>query len=230
MPAKGATGRVIGATVGILLLAGVFVAGRWSAGANHPARPARQVPVNVGWPGASRMVGGMPVGYAHTREGAAAAATNYVQLLGGAIALSPAATRRAVAAVAAPSQEGQLATQSEQGLAELNNRTQALTYAGRGVPVVLLRAPITYQIESYTPTRAVVAIWDVAVLAIDGVDAPIQDWERWDIVLLWERGDWRDSVERTIQPGPVPQLTQEATADTALPPELRYQEYGHAPR
>jgi len=72
----------------------------------------------TGWPGATRIDHGAPVGYAHTEAGAVQAATNYDALAEGDLVTDPDAYRAAYQAIVAPAWSSQGADQVERLLAE----------------------------------------------------------------------------------------------------------------
>src|SRR5579859_1626921 len=87
----------LAAIVGLVMLGLGFYAGRASAPA---ARPATAAPASG--PGPTRVENGVPVGYAHTSEGAVAAATNFLEVRLGPMMFSPDQYRAAMDTMAAP--------------------------------------------------------------------------------------------------------------------------------
>ena len=213
-----------GFLVALLLVAVGVVVGRASAA--QSAAPAATGSHVQGWPGASRLEAGAPVGYAHSRAGAVDAATNYQLLLAGPLLTTPAGYRDAERVIYAPAARDRIMAEAEHGLAGLQDQTQILTNASKGVPVALLSVPISYQVDSYDGDHATVSLWWVWVVGQQGAMAPIQVWLTSIVTLDW-LGDWR--IE-DINSGdaPVPQETQTASQSKDLPEQMHsYQEFGH---
>src|SRR3984893_10144573 len=207
-------GWILAGACVLLILVG-FVLRRWSAPSaelSHASQPAA-----TNWPGATRMNGDVPVGYAHTSAGAIAAATNYGQAAEPFL-LQPARYRTALAVIAVPSDKEQMLAQADLDITNLESYTGALTNASRGVREVIRTIPVTYQVQAYTPSRAVVEIWEVLVMAEDKVLGPTQTWALATVVLEWVAGDWHESTATTVRAGAIPHLGQSTTLDTSLPP------------
>jgi hypothetical protein len=215
-----------GALAAFLLVAVGIVAGRASTtgpAGSTAAAPSAHVP---GWPGASRLVAGAPVGYAHSRAGAVDAATNYQLLLAGPLLTMPTRYRQAEQVIYAPAARDRLMAGVEQTLAGLQDQMHLLSNASKGVPVALIGVPVSYQVESYDGDHATVSLWWVWVVGQQGAMAPIEEWVTSIVTLDWQ-GDWRIEDFNTAST-PVPQATQTASQSTDLPEQMHgYQEYGH---
>jgi hypothetical protein len=216
-----------GALVALLLVAVGALAGRSSApraGATS-ATPASSSHV-PGWPGASRLVAGAPIGYAHNKAGAVDAATNYQLLLAGPLLATPSKYRDAEQVIYAPAARDRLMAAAEQGLSGLQNQTQLLTNASKGVPFALVAVPVSYQVQAYDDNHATVSVWWVWVIGQQGAMAPVQAWLTSVVTLDW-LGDWRIEDVNSAN-APVPQETQTASQSKDLPDQMHtYQEYGH---
>jgi hypothetical protein len=95
-------GKVAGfALVGLLLLAGGIGIGRWSAGSGSAGSRSGSSGQQSG-PGPTRTENGVPVGYAHTPDGAVAAATNFLAVQDGPLITRPDQYRSAIDTLAAP--------------------------------------------------------------------------------------------------------------------------------
>src|SRR5262249_50591062 len=123
------------------------------------AAPAARSNPPVQLVGATRMNGDVPVGYARTRAGAVAAATNYSAVLAGPLVLEPTRYRAAESVIASPSAEARVAQEGEQAIAAVDHSTRAVTEARRGVRVVVRYTPIAYRLDAYAAGRATVQIW-----------------------------------------------------------------------
>jgi hypothetical protein len=66
-------------------------------------------------------------------------------------------------------------------------------------------APLATRVDSYSPDRAVVRVWQVRVLCADGVAVPQSGWQTLRFELAWDDGDWRIADTAEVE-GPTPQL------------------------
>lgn len=154
---------------------------------------------------------GVPVGFAHDRRGALAAAVAYVQL--GDVVLSVDANTgadvlRRVSSRAA----GDTFAESE-----LAGFTQLQNALARGTGPSRLRVGVVAtRIDAFAPDRARVRLWRVAVLSRDGMTNPGEQWATVTYDLVWEDGDWKIWSE-TVVPGPAPLPTD---SRLATPQEL----------
>jgi hypothetical protein len=139
---------------------------------------------------------GVPVGYAPTKEGAVAAATNFNLLSGRDDLLSREALTNAMQTLAAPSWRAQAAKQARTGYDYVVD-----TY---GQDADVSAAVIRYNVSEFSPHRAVVKLWTVTVLS--GSARPNVD-EVWGIVTInleWVDADWRvGGIESSPGPAPV---------------------------
>ena len=209
----------------VLLGLGIAV-GRADVTRSAPSTTAASTAQVPGWPGASRLVAGAPVGYAHSRAGAVDAATNYQLLLAGPLLAMPTRYRQAEQVIYAPAARDRLLAEAEQTLAGLQDQTQLLSNASKGVPVALIAVPVSYQVELYDGDHATVSLWWVWVVGQQGAMAPIQAWITSVVTLAWQ-GDWRIE-DFNAGNAPVPQETQTASQSKDLPEQMHgYREYGH---
>ncbi len=201
-----------------------FAIGRLSvppaASSNPPAQLA----------GATRMNGDVPVGYARTRTGAVAAATNYSAVLAGPLILEPARYRAAESVIASPSAQAQVRAEGELAIAAVDDSTRAVTEAQRGGRVVVRYMPIAYRIIAYDAGRATVDIWGLWLVGEQGLLTPTETWSTRTVVLEWTGRDWK-LTDSSTSPGPTPQVGQQATRTSELPTQLTdFEEYAHASR
>ena len=219
--------RLIAAIVGVALLLGIaFYLGRASVPTGHAGSAA--TPATSSGAGATRTENGVPVGYPRSQSGSVAAATNYTRFLGGPLILQPEAARAALTTLAAPEAKDKLLKEFEGNLAGIQNGSQLITNAARGVKVAVGSYPLAYHVNNYSSTVAEVSIWSMAVLAEDGQLAPTQAWDTITVDLEWTNGDWKITSDGT-SPGPVPALAQSGPQTKQLPTQLRdYQSYNYA--
>lgn len=183
--------------------------------------------------GPRRIENGVKVGYAHSREGAIAAAANYTTALSSDLILDPARRKAAIDTLAAPEAKARLQKTFDQAVASLRSGL-GVTGAASDAQVLLRGTPVGWRVEEYSDRAAKVAIWVTSVGgSIGGTDGPVPIREGWGtttVELRWAGGDWKQ-VDSTTTDGPVP------IADVAPPtaaPELvskasEFKEFTYAP-
>ena len=191
----------------------VFLAGMAARGAlTHPApaNATRPVAQATAGPGPSGAVAGMPVGYAHSRDGARAAALSFASVVPQrALYLSRDQVTDAVRGLAA---DGARDALTAQVLADFD-RAQPLLAASDTVTWWAV-ASLAVHVDAYTPDRARVSVWVTHVLSKQGVAAPQSSWATVTVELVWERDDWR-IWSQTTAPGPTPALDASDVPATA---------------
>jgi hypothetical protein len=183
--------------------------------------------------GPRRIQNGVKVGYAHSREGAIAAAANYTTALSSDLILDPVRRKAAIDTLAAPEAKARLQKTFDQAVASLRSGL-GVTGATEDAQVLLRATPVGWRVEEYSDRAAKVAIWVTSVGgSIGGTDGPVPIREGWGtttVELRWAGGDWKQ-VDSTTSDGPVP------IADVAPPtaaPELvskasEFKEFTYAP-
>jgi hypothetical protein len=183
--------------------------------------------------GPRRIENGVKVGYAHSREGAIAAAANYTTALSSDLLLDPVRRKAAIDTLAAPEAKARLQKSFDQAVASLRSGL-GVTGATDEAQVLLRATPVGWRVEEYSDRAATVAIWVTSVGgSIGGTDGPVPIREGWGtttVELRWAGGDWKQ-VDSTTTDGPVP------IADVAPPtaaPELvskanEFKEFTYAP-
>jgi hypothetical protein len=169
-------------------------------------------PTSAAGAGPSRVdAPGVPVGFAHDRRGALAAAVSYVQL--GNVILSV-DTESAAMVLRRVSSRDAGSTFVDTELAEFTQLRDALA-RGTG-PSRLRVGVVATRIDAFAPDRARVRLWRVAVLSRDGMTNPGEQWATVTYDLVWEHRDWKIWSESVV-PGPAPSPTD---ARLATPQEL----------
>jgi hypothetical protein len=234
----------------LVLFSGGLVIGRGtvrSGGAASPAAttqataPAQSQPATTEAPatghapagvGPAKVVAGVGVGWAHSREGAVAAATEYTRVLGGELVFDQARRHQALAQLAAPKALAALRRASDQAA--------ALTLKGLRLPAgtdgaaraVVLTVPIGQKVERYDPGSARVAIWTTG-LAGSASGIPVaQAWGVTVVDLEWVGKDWRQ-VAVSSRPAPTPLAASDEAPSSAsefLEQTRQFKEYDYAPR
>jgi hypothetical protein len=183
--------------------------------------------------GPRRIENGVKVGYAHSREGAIAAAANYTTALSSDLLLDPVRRKAAIDTLAAPEAKARLQKRFDQAVASLRSGL-GVSGASEDAQVLLRATPVGWRVEEYSDRAATVAIWVTSVGgSIGGTDGPVPIREGWGtttVELRWAGGDWKQA-DSTTTDGPVP------IADVAPPtaaPELvskanEFKEFTYAP-
>ena len=168
----------------------------------------------LGDSGPSSVDAGVPIGYAHSPDGAASAAANYLGALAGPQLLDPPAYDALLRRMTTSEGYAELKRQADA------SRPQALQNLGIGgspAPQLIVRsAPLGYRVDAYSPTQATISIWSVGVVGSSTTRPPDASWSTTTITLDWT-GDWRMSDYRTTS-GPVP--PESASQVPSLPTDL----------
>jgi hypothetical protein len=177
--------------------------------------------LSVTGPGPATEENGVPVGYAPTKEGAVAAATNFNLLEGKDELLDLDAMTTAMRTLAAPAWRNEASRQAKSGYEYIVD-----TY-GKDADVSV--AVVRYDLVDFTTERAAVRLWTVSLAS--GSKRPSVE-EVWAIVtvdLVWVDGDWRvDGIESSVGPAPIvlPSGKPEEKATTLME---EFDEFGGAP-
>ena len=126
---------------------------------------------------------------AHTSAGAAVAAAGSITAFDGNVLLDPQRLRTVVERIAAPSARSRSRREFEQ--ASMQTRSELGVGAAPRPVVVLRSAPVGYRIETYSPTRAQVAVWYVGIVGSGATVTPQQSWRTQIVSLVWNNGAWK---------------------------------------
>jgi len=196
--------RVVWWAIVLVAVAAAFLIGRLTGGSST---------TTLAGPGPSKVVSGVPVGYAHTRDGAIAAALNYGAVAAREDFLQAERRRQVLEIIATPAFARHFETQAAPAFA-LALRGPFGQGLRAGVPTVSLAAPLAYEVVRYTPSRVVVAGWGVAVSGNTAGFRPQIDFQTTRSVLVWREGDWKlDGGKDT--PGPAPTLAASVVPSSA---------------
>lgn len=239
----GRHGRVLVVGAGAALAAIVLAGSCGRGGGGEPSVPgggravvpaapaAAPLPADPGGgPGPSSHDGIVPVGFAHTEAGAAAAANAYFATLQRLVlsdqAVREAALRRMAASSASDVVDG--------GLAALRAVDAFLDDARKQhseAEAFLKEIPVAYRVESGPgDTEAQVDVWSLAVFLVEGRTEATEVWSTNSVGLVWEGGDWRVAwwVRAT---GPVPAAPRQAPtpSDEMFRAVAGWKGFQHAP-
>ncbi len=156
---------------------------------------------------------GVPVGYGHSEQGAAAAATAYLTVASeGLLLMDPVARDMAVRRMLVPdASAGTVA--SVVGNPALLERIRTAASSSGAPRAVLRNLPVAYRVDAFTPQRARVSVWAAAVWSIAGVGGPSEAWTTTALELEWVDGDWR-LWSLSSADGPTPATTSGPVAGT----------------
>lgn len=165
---------------------------------------------SAGAGGSRQGSGGLPAGFARSPDGAAAAATVYLQALTSAAVYEPGRRQQILAAVGDPSWLGaQRARIDEAFRAEA--RALGLDAAGRPAADRVMLSTIrptwgAYRVAAHTPQTAEIVIWyytERGVVARQGTP-PAGAWRTSTVALRWAGGDWKLAALPAHRDGPTP--------------------------
>lgn len=209
-PRRGRSGlALVGAAV--LVLAIGLAVGRWTAGGNPPV--TSKVATSQRFPAPAPLPPTSAGDGQRTRSGAiAAAAAAMTSLARPDLLFDPARRRAVVSEVAEPGYAGELTSLFDRGYEHM-----ARQFAGSDPSLVLVRlVPLGHRIESFSPSQARVAVWQVLLLGAPG-GRVVASWSTSRADLVWTSGGWRVARFTSDEPGPGPTVTNAATA---TPPEV----------
>jgi hypothetical protein len=159
--------------------------------------------------GPTRFEAEVPVGYPQSPDGARAAATRYVAVLGGALGLDPSRRDLALAAVSPNGQPLPAITARWATRPNVERATGVQDALRSGSPVVAAAVPVMSRVTAYDDQVATVAVWVTAVLGTERLGSLDQSWSTETVTLQWS-GDWKLVTYESV-PGPVPALHQPVT-------------------
>lgn len=152
---------------------------------------------------------GVPIGFAHTAQGAQSAASNYAVALGSTsmfkkdsrhTLLDLLFTSEAADRLQGPMDQAySIDFLSKMGLDAGGNPPSGSTFVSRVVPVGTT-------VQQYTDNGAKVAVWYLGLIGMAGstsTDPVTSSWKTWTFDLRWSEGDWK-IVSDTQKDGPAP--------------------------
>jgi hypothetical protein len=143
-------------------------------------------------PGARDVRAGVPVGYAHTRAGAVAAAVNYGAALGG-VGPEPARAEPIVAAVAAP-----LGREALLERIRADARIVARRLPGRRVTVTV--EPVAHQVVAFDPASTMIEVASKGTTTISPGGNPVAQCFLYQVELAWTSRDWKVTALYRLRP------------------------------
>ncbi len=162
-----------------------------------------------------------------TETGAADAAAAYLELMRRATvdsSLRSAALER-IAAPGDSAVAGQAAVAFAAVDALVAQARQQTPHAG----LVVWQVPVAWTVDSYTATAAVVRVWSLGVVAVEGWVEATETWQTTTLELVWTGDDWRVRSWNST-PGPVPHASNRLPTPTGelLSTVATWERYHHA--
>lgn len=188
------------------------------ARASTATLPAAQPYTDTNFPGTE--LNGVLIGYPDTKEGAEAAALNFVAAYGSEAMLNTQARHKLIQTIADPAIVSGLQTQLDQAMAIVQSGLGLDTNgnAPAGETAVTRDFPLGVSAVSYSKTKATISVWTTSIAGTAGVNAthPVQEtWSTDNVNLTWVNGDWKWS-SFTQTEGPVPFSTQTGSSSDDL--------------
>jgi hypothetical protein len=184
--------------------------------------------------GPRRVANGVGVGYAHSQQGAVAAAANYAKVLSSALILDTAQRRAAIDTLAAPEARARQQKTFDQAVASLRAGLGVTGPAADRAQVLLRATPVGWRVEQYGKGSARVAIWVTSVggsLGGQSGTVPVREgWGTTTVSLRWVDGDWKQ-VASTTTDGPVPiaDVAPPTAAGELVTKANEFKEFTYAP-
>jgi hypothetical protein len=201
------------AAFGLLVLLAVFAAGlavgeivggKTDGGENGYSPPTAG---RLASGGPTGILKGVPVGYAHSRIGAVAAARHFLAVEGSRLVGEEVSYVAAMRTMSAPEWEARAADIARNATEFVTNRY--------GLDVDVRTVPVGYRIRSFDGDTASLDVWVVTIAS--GNERPVgeQIWDVHSIQLRWIDGDWRLSSQES-QGGAAPAfLPGQSSADVS---------------
>lgn len=143
-------------------------------------------------------IGGVPVGYSQTEEGAIAAAAAFSRQMSE-VEGDDASYRQALLTMAAPAWRSHAE--------EIAKNTMAFIREQYGDGASADYSPLRYRVVTCSSSSCTVEVWGVTVVSSQS-DQLTESWSTVGLTLKWVDEDWRVAGQ-TSQPGPTPRLLQE---------------------
>ncbi len=222
---------LVAAAVAVGMAIGAFLSGGFSRQTGASAEPvgtdAGTIRVGAAPAGPTAQVGGVGVGFAHSREGAVAAATNLVLTLEQAGGADRDTALKAYGVLAADASRDQLASEMA---ASWDSLHKGIIDNGPNQKTLFLRTiPVGHDVIRYAEDRATVQIWTLTIVAANGLRQPVSSWETASVEVVWEHDDWKIwSADSTAGPSPAWADTPVTATDAFLAAVNQLEGYRYA--
>jgi hypothetical protein len=180
-------------------------------------------------PGPAGSDGVVPVGFARTAAGAAAAATSYLSAMHRLVLLNDGERELALRRMAVPGADA-VVTGGMEALRGLDAVVADARTAQQGARLLLREVPIAYRVGPVDTDRARVDVWSVAVVLIEGRTQASEVWATTTVDLAWAAGDWRLAAwSRAAGPVPAAGRTEPTPSDRLLAAIDGWEGYRYVP-
>lgn len=212
---------VLAAGLAIVLLLVGFIAGRSSAPSAPAPAPSQQANTPASVLGPTDIASGVPLGFAHSREGAVAAAVNFAGVLTSQRLVDRDGYLDAVREITAPEAADAQLKKAAEYVDTLETSRHLIAKAQFGFAVSIRYLPAGYQLVTYENDKATVKVWGSTVLGLEQEPLPVEAWGTTTFQLRWTGKDWRMVDQKAETTTTVPQVVQQATPiHSGLTPEL----------
>ncbi len=147
---------------------------------------------------------GIPVGFADTAKGAAAAVAAYQRAFASPSILRPSVMRERIEAVATPDYAPQMLAANTPGRERIAAGPIGIG-VGAGLQTLYAAVPIGYEVEAFTPLRARILTWGFTLLGNSSAVEPAAYFGLTHTELAWVGGSWRIAAT-SAGFGPTPRL------------------------
>jgi hypothetical protein len=148
------------------------------------------------------------VGYTHNQEGAVAAALNYGEVSSQEGFLNPGRRKVVLGLIATPAFAREYEKKATPGIATALRGPLGQGLRA-GVPTIFESAPLAYRVASYTPERAVIVGWGMALSGNTSGLTPQADFQTSTSTVVWSSGDWKAGGGSAVE-GPTPALAEQS--------------------
>lgn len=194
------------AVVAALIVGGLV--GRLTAPNDRDAPAPRPPSGGQAGVGPAREQAGVPVGYARSEEGAAAALLNYSVVLARLVLEPPAERQAALRLLATPEFAQRTATQLDRARAAAEQGPLGAALRGEGT-AVFRGGPLGFRVVKATRDEAAVDTWAFGLVAATSGLEPRMTFQTSTSTLRWVDGDWKLAASRS-RPGPAPAVDEDA--------------------
>jgi hypothetical protein len=170
----------------------------------------------------------VPVSYAHTEQGAVAAATGYLSAIGDKRAFSREWRERAYRTMAAPGVADELLASVAGSYERIDGDLGLGDAAAYDGSLLAVTVPVGYRVDEYSDERASITVWAAGWLTrLSGPQLPLRA-QTSTMELTWVEGDWKLTGVTGIEPLDPPGVAAPVT-DQALEQMRGFTAYEYEP-
>ena len=169
--------------------------------------------------GPTKILNGVPVGYAQSEVGAVAAATTFAPIMAGPTGSSD-EYRAAMMTLASPKwqeRSRELATNAIRFVREQYGTGGSVSFS-----------PLRYRVDEFSEDSATIQLWGVVLASGVEVEGIQESWITATVRLSWVDSDWRVAAQSS-EAGPTPELLQMKPGSDAATILNEFEEYERGP-